>query len=105
MFEETYLPFANQRQNELRNLIKGRPAQTYYTPSRQWIFGDSAGSVSKIYNYQVFDPDRSLLGGLNVFELDPQTFSLRRRVYASRAFWQPLQRAWILQSGWYRDFD
>jgi lipopolysaccharide export LptBFGC system permease protein LptF len=29
LLDNTYLPFANQRQDALRNQIKGRPAQTY----------------------------------------------------------------------------
>jgi len=99
-FDQTYLPYANQRSEELRNIIRGSPPQTYYQPQRQWIFGNN----SKIYNYQLFDPDRSLFGGLSVFELDPQTFALRRRVYAERASWEPRQGAWILESGWIRDF-
>jgi LPS export ABC transporter permease LptF/LPS export ABC transporter permease LptG len=101
VLDDTYLPYANQRQDALRNQIKGRPAQTYYQPSRQWIFGESA----KIYNYELFDPDRELFGGLNVFELNPGTFEIRRRIYAARAHWDPQQGIWILESGWIRDFD
>jgi len=40
VLDDTYLPYANQRQDALRNQIKGRPAQTYYQPRRQWIFGE-----------------------------------------------------------------
>ncbi len=101
VLDDTYLPYANQRQDALRNQIKGRPAQTYYQPSRQWIFGENA----KIYNYELFDPDHELFGGLNVFELDPATFEIRRRIYAARAHWDPHQGIWILESGWIRDFD
>ncbi len=101
VLDDTYLPYANQRQDALRNQIKGRPAQTYYQPNRQWIFGENA----KIYNYELFDPDRELFGGLNVFELDPATFEMRRRIYAARAHWDVQQGLWILESGWIRDFD
>jgi LPS export ABC transporter permease LptG len=101
VLDDTYLPYANQRQDALRNQIKGRPAQTYYHPSRQWIFGEKA----KIYNYELFDPDRQLFGGLNVFELDPATFEIRRRIYAARAHWDTQQNIWILESGWVREFD
>jgi LPS export ABC transporter permease LptF/LPS export ABC transporter permease LptG len=101
VLDDTYLPFANQRQDAIRNQIKGRPAQTYYQPSRQWIFGQGA----KIYNYELFDPDRELFGGLNVFELNPATFEIRRRIYAARAHWDGQQGIWILESGWIRDFD
>ena len=69
LLDDTFLPYANQRQDALRNEIKGRPAQTYFEPARQWIFGEN----SKIYNYELFDSDRQLFGGLNVFELDPAT--------------------------------
>jgi LPS export ABC transporter permease LptG len=101
VIDYTYLPYVNQRQDELRNMIKGHPPHTYYQPTRQWIFGDG----SKIYNYQLFDPDHNLFGGLNILELDPQTFALRRRVYAERARWEPVQKTWVLESGWLRDFD
>ena len=101
VLDNTYLPYANQRQDALRNRIKGRPAQTYYQPRRQWIFGEN----SKVYNYEFFDPDQALFGGLNVTEIDPATFQLRRRIYAARANWDKQQQVWILQSGWVRDFQ
>ncbi|HTP44339.1 MAG TPA: LPS export ABC transporter permease LptF, partial [Candidatus Acidoferrum sp.] len=85
LLDDTYLPYASQRQDALRNQIKGRPAQTYFQPARQWIMGED----NKIYNYELFDFDRQLFGGLNVFELDPATFQIRRRVFATRATWEP----------------
>jgi lipopolysaccharide export system permease protein len=101
LLDDTFLPYANQRQDALRNDIKGRPAQTYFQPARQWIFGEN----DKIYNYELFDPDRQLFGGLNVFELDPQTFELKRRAFATRATWEPSENTWVLTGGWVRDFD
>ncbi len=100
VLDSTCLPYANQRQDELRNEIKGRPPQTYFQPQFQWLFGNN----SKVYNYQLFDRDQKLFGGLSVFELDPATFAIRRRVYAARAHWEEHQKAWILESGWVRDF-
>jgi LPS export ABC transporter permease LptG len=100
LLDDTFLPYANQRQDALRNEIKGRPAQTYFEPARQWIFGEN----SKIYNYELFDPDHQLFGGLNVFELDPVTFQMHRRIYATRATWEPTESLWILTGGWVRDF-
>ncbi|HEV3220582.1 MAG TPA: LptF/LptG family permease [Candidatus Acidoferrales bacterium] len=98
--ENTYLPYFNQRQNALRSEIKGKPAQTYLR-GRGWI----KGTNDKVYNYQIFDPDKSLFGGLNVFELDPATYQLKRRVFASRAQWSPEQNVWMLEGGWVRDFS
>jgi LPS export ABC transporter permease LptF/LPS export ABC transporter permease LptG len=100
LLDDTYLPYANQRQDALRNQIKGRPAQTYFQPARQWIFGEN----TKIYNYELFDPDQNLFGGLSVFELDPDTFQIRRRVFAERATWVQSENTWALTGGWIRDF-
>jgi len=98
--DDVYLPYANQRQDALRNQIKGRPAQTYGQPQR-WIFGEN----SKIYNYDLFDPAQSLFGGLSVIELDTSSFLVKRRIFATRAKWSETQRAWVLESGWVRDFS
>jgi lipopolysaccharide export system permease protein len=100
LLDDTFLPYANQRQDALRNQIKGRPAQTYFQPARQWIFGEN----TKIYNYELFDADQNLFGGLSVFELDPQTFEIRRRVFATRATWVQSENTWALTGGWIRDF-
>src|SRR5271169_4770266 len=100
LLDDTYLPYANQRQDALRNQIKGRPAQTSFQPARQWIFGEN----TKIYNYELFDPDQNLFGGLSVFELDPDTFQIRRRVFAERATWVQSENTWALPGGWIRDF-
>lgn len=99
ILDDTYLPYANQRQDALRNQIKGRPAQTYTRPQR-WIFGEN----SKIYNYDLFDPTQNLFGGLTVLEVDPATFHVKRRVFANRARWSEQQNVWILENGWIRDF-
>ena len=100
VLDQTYLPYANQRQDALRNQIKGRPAQTYAHPQR-WIFGND----EKIYNYDLFDPGQNLFGGLSVVELDPATFQMRRRVFATRATWSDSQKVWVLEGGWVRDFS
>jgi LPS export ABC transporter permease LptF/LPS export ABC transporter permease LptG len=99
ILDDTYLPYANQRQDALRAIIKGKPAQTYTRPER-WIFGDNA----KIYNYNLFDPREKLFGGLTVIELNPVNFQMRRRVYATRARWLDTEKTWVLESGWVRDF-
>jgi LPS export ABC transporter permease LptF/LPS export ABC transporter permease LptG len=98
--DSLYLPFTNQKQDALRNQIKGRPAKTYFQPRQQWIFGQDF----RLYNYELFDPDARIFGGLNVFELDGKTFQLQRRVYAARAQWDEGQRRWNLEDGWVRDF-
>ena len=100
LLDQTYLPYANQRQDALRNQIKGRPPQTYTHPQR-WIFGNN----EKIYNYDLFDPAQNLFGGLSVVELDPATFQMKRRIFATRAQWSESEKVWVLEGGWVRDFS
>jgi len=100
ILDDTYLPYANQRQDALRNQIKGKPAQTYTRPQR-WIFGEN----SKVYNYDIFDSTQKVFGGLNVIELDPVTFQMKRRIFANRAQWLNTEKTWALESGWVRDFS
>jgi LPS export ABC transporter permease LptF/LPS export ABC transporter permease LptG len=101
LLSETYLPYANKRQDALRSQIKGKPPQTFFQPTRQWIFGENG----KIYNYGLFDPVKQLFGNLTVLEIDPSNFTLRRRVFADRATWDPAQNTWVLTGGWVRDFS
>ena len=101
LFADRVLPETNQRQNGLRNQIKGKPAQTFYRPDRQWIFGAS----SRIYNYTFFDSDQNVFANLSVFEFDPVTFRMTRRMHAARAVWEPSIHGWILENGWSRDLQ
>jgi len=98
---DQYLPETNQLQSVYRNEIKGRPAQTYFRPDVQWIFGQS----DRVYNYRFFDPDHNLFANLSVFEFDPANFTMSRRIYALRAFWEPHISGWVLEDGWVRDLD
>ena len=101
LFADRVLPETNQRQNGLRNQIKGKPAQTFYRPDHQWIFGNS----SRIYNYTFFDPDQNVFANLSVFEFDPATFRMTRRLHAARAVWEASIHGWILENGWSRDLN
>jgi len=97
--DQFYLPYANKRQDALRNLIKGKPPQTYLNPDRKWIFGQH----SDIYYYQLFDSERNQFGRLSAFEFNPATFQLTQRIYADRAHWEDSLGRWVCTQGWQRD--
>ena len=99
-FDYYYVPQANRRQDAIRAEIKGRPVQTYLRPDRKWILG--AGG-SRIYYYLHFDTNENIMVGVNVYELDPSTFRLKRHISAERAHWQPTLRKWVFENGWRRD--
>jgi len=100
-FDHYYVPEANRIQDAIRNEIKGRPVQTYLRPDRKWIFGQG----SRIYYYKYFDPDESVMYGVSVYELEPETFHLKRHIIAERARWEPHLKTWIFQNGWYRELN
>jgi LPS export ABC transporter permease LptF/LPS export ABC transporter permease LptG len=100
VMQEHLLPGCNQKQDALRDKIKGRRPQTYLRPDRKWMMGER----TKIFYYNFFDEHRNLFGDLSVFEFDPASFEIRRRIYATRASWDDLQGTWILEEGWAQGF-
>jgi LPS export ABC transporter permease LptG len=100
LFDQFYLPYANKRQDALRNTIKGKPAQTYLQPDRKWIFGEH----NSIYYYSFFDPDRNRFGNVSVFEFVPGSFQIKKRIYATRVHWDEDLNKWIFEQGWSRSF-
>jgi LPS export ABC transporter permease LptG/LPS export ABC transporter permease LptF len=119
-FDEYYLPGANRRQEALRAVIKNKPAQTFLRPDRKWISGQTgaaavpavsgkivqpgvAGEPARIFYYQFFDSNKDVFANLTVFELEPDTFVLRRRIFASSVRWDG--HNWIFDQGWQRTFS
>jgi LPS export ABC transporter permease LptG/LPS export ABC transporter permease LptF len=106
LFDQYSIPQANRRQEALRNTIKGKPAQTFLHPENNWIFGQlHPGEPDRIFYYQFFDRDRNQFANLSVFEFDPTTFALSRRIFAARAVWQPATASWLFLNGWQRDIN
>ncbi|HKW66309.1 MAG TPA: LPS export ABC transporter permease LptF [Terriglobales bacterium] len=99
-FDQFYLPAANRRQDALRNIIKGKPAQTYLRPDRRWIVGQH----DTIYYYQFFDSDRDQFARITAYEFEPHSFQVTRRFYAARAHWEDTMGNWIYEQGWARSF-
>jgi lipopolysaccharide export system permease protein len=101
IFDQAYIPHTNKRQEILRNEIKGKPAQTYLQANRQWIVGDN----NEIYYYQFFDPDSNTFRKISIFEFDPKTFQLTRRISAAEAHWEPSLGTFVFENGWVRSLN
>ncbi len=99
VMQDFLLPYTNQRQDEFRNQIKGRPPQTYRDPLRKWM----AGSDNRIYYYNYFDPVQNSFPGISVFEFDPDSFSLLRWTFAEQARWNG--QSWAFLKGWTASID
>jgi LPS export ABC transporter permease LptG len=99
LMQDYVLPDANNRQDRIRNEIKGR-TQTSSRIQRKWIFGES----SRIYNYQYFDGRQNSFVDLNIYDVDLNSIGVLRRIHASRA---QIDKAgkWILQDAWIRNYQ
>jgi LPS export ABC transporter permease LptF/LPS export ABC transporter permease LptG len=99
--DQLYLPRTNKRQDALRNQIKGKAAQTYLRPERRWIFGQH----NDIYYYQFFDADRDVFGGVSIFQFNPRTFQITKRIQGDRAHWSNSMSKWVYEQGWERNLN
>jgi LPS export ABC transporter permease LptG len=99
VMQEYVLPWTNQRQDEYRDMIKGRAPQTYRDPSRKLMMG----SGNRLYYYTLFDPALNTFGNLTILKLDPTTFQPVERFFAKHATWNG--NNWILEEGWHRQFS
>lgn len=94
--QEYVLPRTNRIQDEYRDFIKNRAPQTYRDPHRKWMMG----SASRLYHYSFFEPTSNAFANISIFNVNPQTFQLRERIYAKRAVWNGL--SWDFDEGWVR---
>jgi LPS export ABC transporter permease LptG/LPS export ABC transporter permease LptF len=101
LLDQFFLPDNNRQEEALRNEIKGKPAQTYFRPDRMWIFGRN----NTIYYYELFDTDRNTFGNISIFEFDPATFSVTKRIFAEHAHWDNGLNRFVFSQGWSRSFN
>jgi LPS export ABC transporter permease LptG len=101
--EESVLATANQRAGRLNHIIRGGSPQTFDVLNRKWVVGHNG----EVYHYQFYDPRRRELNGLSVFEFDPGARAIARRLFATKATWEPASGGggqWRLDQGWSRSF-
>ncbi|GAB4252720.1 MAG: hypothetical protein Kow00109_28370 [Acidobacteriota bacterium] len=98
--QEEVMPSANRRQDFLRGVIKGRPAQVS-EPGDHWIFGQQG----RLYRYRLFHPQLRRFADLTVLDVSLAEGKIREVVAAEVALWDEVQRAWRLYRGWSRSFE
>jgi LPS export ABC transporter permease LptF/LPS export ABC transporter permease LptG len=114
--QEFVLPSTNRIAALDFNVIKGRPPQSSGFLDRRWILS----SDNKLYNYDYLverqnpaeagikdlrsRPEFALFG-LSIYDVDGKTWSMRERVFASRAAWNPASVTYDLERGWRRSLE
>lgn len=92
------LPYSNQRVDELKRKIEGKPPISASAQQRLWYHGKGR----YIINFLSYEPGRKELSQVHVFEFHPTEFRLTRRVYAHRAVWNG--QAWAFENGFMSSF-
>jgi LPS export ABC transporter permease LptG len=100
-FNYYVVPGADRQQNLLRIEIKNLPPQTLLNAGRKWIWGLD----NRVFNYSYYDSTQKVMGKVNVFEIDPKTFQLKRHIFAESARWDTKRSAWVFENGWSRDMN
>lgn len=100
MLQEYVLPSANQKQDDLRRVIKGRNPQTI-RPTRKWMMGER----DRIFHYNFFDDELNVFNRISVFDFDPQTLAVTRMVFAEKAWWDRTRSGWVFERGWAQGFS
>lgn len=93
---ETVLARANRTAETLNREIRTGRTQTFEVLARQWLYDDGV-----IYHYRYFDPDRSAIDSLSIFEMADGPWSLARRTYALHASYGD---EWEGLNVWSREF-
>lgn len=99
-FDHYYVPSANQKQDALRAVIKGKPAQTHFNVEQKWFLGHNG---ERIYYYKYLDPAEAMMSGVSVYEIDKTAFRLSKHISAEKARWEPSLHTWVFYDGWSRD--
>lgn len=100
ILQEYILPSANEKQDNLRRIIKGRNPQTK-RPIRKWMMGEK----ERIFHYNFFDDERNVFNRISVFDFNPETLAVTRMIFAEKASWDPARAGWIFEEGWSQGFS
>jgi LPS export ABC transporter permease LptG/LPS export ABC transporter permease LptF len=100
LMQDYILPYANIRQDQIRNTIKGKPPQTSMSWQRKWIVGESG----RIYNYEYFNSNQDSFVNLNIYDVDLKNTVILRQMHAARANIS-FDGVWTLENGWIRNYQ
>ncbi|MCP2620220.1 LPS export ABC transporter permease LptF [Candidatus Aminicenantes bacterium AC-334-K16] len=97
--QESILPAANKKQEQLWNMINDLPPRTYTQVDQRWIMSQSG---RKMYYYRYFDPLAAAFSQIMIFEFKAESWSLKRQWAARRAVLKGQKL--LLSRGWVREF-
>jgi LPS export ABC transporter permease LptG/LPS export ABC transporter permease LptF len=98
--QDTVIPVSNRKAEEFFEKIHDIPPRNHVFLDRRWVMGKDR---NRIYHYRHFEPMTATFSQISLFDLDRNSWSLRRRIYAERA--NLLQNELNLRNSWERQFS
>jgi LPS export ABC transporter permease LptG/LPS export ABC transporter permease LptF len=98
--QENVLPYSNRKAEEIWNRINDRPPRSYSRLDRRWVMGKER---NRIFHYRYFDPIATAFSQISIYDIDPETWTLKNRIYADKGFLQENNLA--LMDCWQRQFE
>ena len=97
--QEYIQPYSNKKAEQIWNEINERPPRSYSNIERRWVL---SREKDRIYHYRYFDPIVAAFSQISVFELEPESWNLKKRVYAEKGY---LDKGNLeLSDAWIREF-
>jgi len=81
--QENILPDSNKRAEKVWNEIQALPARSYGHLDRRWML---SSVKERIYHYSYFDKDASAFSQFSVFDIDPISWALEKRVFSEKVY-------------------
>jgi LPS export ABC transporter permease LptG len=98
--QEYIQPYSNKKAEKIWNEITERPPRSYSNIDRRWVLSRER---DRIYHYIYFDPIAAAFSQISVFELEPESWILKRRIYAEKGYLEEGNLG--LSDAWVREFS
>lgn len=98
--QEYILPYSNKRAEQVWNKIQDLPARSYGHLDRRWML---SSMKDRIYHYRYFDQNASAFSQFSVFDINPTSWSLEKRVFSEKGYLA--EEDLVLSDAWTREFS
>lgn len=98
--QDNVIPISNRKAEEYFEKIHDIPPRSHISLDRRWVMGKER---NRIYHYRHFEPLSGTFSQLSMFDLERDTWSLRRRFYADQATLR--ENGLFLKDSWERQFE
>jgi LPS export ABC transporter permease LptG len=97
--QENILPLSNKRAEHVWNEIQDLPSRSYRYLDRRWVL---SRTKDRIYYYRYFDKNASAFSQISIFEIEPDSWSLQKRIFSEKGHLE--ERDLALSEAWTWEF-